>query len=537
MPAHIRFSVVQSPDSKVVGVTDGARPGKVIVPVFNVALARQSRPITAVNNTISIILQSNTNLAHEELSNVVIRGFQNAIASARLSLVPLPYNAPLDLPWDRAATTRATYEANYQGPCVTGEGTAPHNTPCHFPFTFNGSTYSSCVEEVPGKRGFFWCSTTVHYTGLWGKCICDASIFGEGGYASTASWSGGDLKLTLMAGQVMRAEQTYQFSFDVLNPSVAQHAPALSIEANGTALYQRAAVSRPHVPVVGVLNGSDPMLVEKPQFVVRKIAQSIPMARFDNTMTVTIQSNVHLRSGDASVITITGLQGAEGPSTISLKSLVNGNEGSRLFSDGGQRNSTAAYGAGTVTLYLHRNQTLLAHLPYIITFALKNPDGERLVGPIVSVSATGTAIFNAAQMKVPNDVLYGVANGTNPMVRANPNFDTRDIFQSLPIADRLNTITISLSPSINLGFTDRSSVTLTGLLNGINPAGSGRRLLELHGTAALHFSPFANGTRSCVKCVTAWAYAMMMNPLTSCGSRQGRVRGLQRQCANHVPRG
>lgn len=489
-------AAAQTPNAKVVGVTDGGRPLKVVVPVFNIAFARQSRPIAAVNNTVSVILQSNTNLAHAESSSVVIRGFHNAIAPAQISLAPLPYRAPTDLPWKRAAAARAAYESNYQGPCVTGEGTALENTPCRFPFSFNGSTYSSCVEEVPGERGFFWCSTTTNYTGLWGKCICDASIFGVGGQGGTASWSEGDLTLTLMTGSVMRAQQTYQFLFDVLNPAAEQPAPALSVEANGTALYRRAAVSRPHLPVVGVANGSDPLLVEEPEFVVRKIAQSIPMSRFKNTLTVTIMSNVDLRHGDASVVTIAGLEGAQGPNTISLSSPEGGNQGNQLFSDGGQRNSTAAYANGVVRLYLYHNQTLRAHLAYIISFELTNPDGERLVGPVVLVSATGTAEMEAAAMAVPNDRLYGVPNGTNPLVRANPNFDTRDIFQSLPIADLINTITVSLSPSINLGFTDGSSITITGLLNGINPAGGGLRLLQLHGEAALHFAAFANGTRS-----------------------------------------
>jgi hypothetical protein len=242
----------------------------------------------------------------------------------------------------------------------------------------------------------------------------------------------------------------YQFSFDVFNPAEAQAAASVSIEAFGSVHFERASVTVPHQTVVGVLNGSDPMLVERPQFLVRDIAQTIPFARYDNTFFVTLMSNVDLANKDGSVVTITGLEGAEGPSTIHLITPAGGNQGSDLFCNGNiSRKGTALYSDGTVILHLR--DTLRAHVPYIISFTLFNPSGNREVGPVVRISATGTAKFHVQTFRTPNQKLYGVENGTNPMVQVDTNFELRDTFQTSPIADLLNTITVIFSPSIDLG--------------------------------------------------------------------------------------
>jgi len=485
-------TVMKSPNAKIHGIANGSNPLRVVKPSFEIVV-RQTRPIISMNNTIFVVMKSNTNLAFTDGSNVVLRGFENAIAPATVKLTPLQYNRALNLGWNTATAVKASYEQSYRGPCVTGEGPAPSGTVCSFPFEYLGNNFSDCIQTVRGD--FFWCSTTAKYSGLWGECVCDASIVGVDNTASTAHFDSGVLSFALLPNKTMVAGLTYQFAFQVQNPAESQSAPLIFIEADGTALYERAPVSSPHLPVVGVLNGSDPMQIETPTFVERKIAQLFPLARYLNTFVVTLMSNVDLRHSDDSTITVSGFEGAEGELSIQLSSPSNGNSGSTLFSNGSDVSETAEYMDGTVKLHLFKNSTMRAFVYYIISFQLMNPQGAREIGPSIKISATGTAHFRIANFVLPSNFLYGVPNGTNPMVRADSNFDVRDISQTSPLADSLNTITITLNPSINLGWSDKSSITISGILNGINPLIAAGSLLSLTGASSSLFSAFANGTR------------------------------------------
>ena len=521
--ADLASTPMSSPNSKLVGIEDGSNPLKVVVPAFEVT-ASQSRPIINESNTISVIIRSNTNLEFE--SYVALSGLKNAIAPEVVSLQPKQIDSLVGLPWHKAAASQSAFVQSLTAPCFTIGGTVPAQTPCAFPFEYNGTSYSECTEWIPGERGIFWCSTTSEYDGWWGECVCDASIFGsmfqlaagEAALAGSNLWSSGDvsigsggtasfttrdsLVLGIVPNMTMRAGLRYQFSFDVQNPLQAQQAPALFVEANGTALYPLAPVTLPNQPVIGVLNGSNPMLVERPLFLERKITQSVPLGRYLNKFVVTLQTNVDLTGGDSSVLTIRGLEDAQGDSSIEITAPTEGNA-DKLFADADGNPGRASFACpqiensmvcdGTVRLYLVANQTLHAFTRYIFAFQLTQPSGIRAVGAIVRINARGTAQFDQVVMKVPNQELYGVANGSNPMVRVDQNFDTREIWQASPIAGLNNTIYVILSPSINLDWDSRSSITITGIDHAINPEGGS--LLRLEGDIASVFSPFPNGTR------------------------------------------
>ena len=74
------------------------------------------------------------------------------------------------------------------------------------------------------------------------------------------------------------------------------------------------------------------------------------------------------------------------------------------------------------------------------------------------------------------------------------NFYIRNITQSSPLADVENIISVNLRPSVSLRWLDRSSITISGILNGIN-LNSGN-VLSLEGRDANLFSPFPDGTTS-----------------------------------------
>merc|ERR1719183_3420214 len=164
------------------------------------------------------------------------------------------------------------------------------------------------------------------------------------------------------------------------------------------------------------------------------MAQSTPLAFYNNIYTVTLQTNVDLAHADASWIELTGLHDAVGPESVELGTSPSGNAGNQLFSDGILANGstvsqTSSFLNGTVKLYLAANQTMLAHVPYIFTFMLTNPDSRRdpsvshasridspdgFVPPaIVLAQARGTATILQHRMVYPNQPLMSVPNGTN----------------------------------------------------------------------------------------------------------------------------
>lgn len=78
--------------------------------------------------------------------------------------------------------------------------------------------------------------------------------------------------MTVLPDVKLLAGLLYQFSFDIANPAASQSASVISMEAGGSALYEKKDVFVPSVAVVGVINGGDPMRIESPQFIVRIIA-------------------------------------------------------------------------------------------------------------------------------------------------------------------------------------------------------------------------------------------------------------------------
>ena len=386
-----------SRNGTILGVVDGAKPLKCVIPSFKGSQMVQSNPIAGLNNIITFSLKSNVNLAHSELSTIRIRGFQNAISPRLVTLLSTG---------------------------STEDGTA-----------------------VFGLTGVFEDET---------------------------------LLLTVVPGQTMIAEVTYEFAFEIQNPQQPQLAPAISIEANGTALFQLEPFPGTHLNRVGVLNGSDPLLTIIPQFLVRDISQSQPFTGYTNTYTCLLTTNINLAFSERrylhhaypgrSIITISGFTDSVGGSSIALGTTLEGHEANRLFSDSGTSSSTAEYASGAITLHLHVNQTMEAHVPYALTFQLLNPDYEQSTARKISISATGSANISTVPLAVPSRLLYGISNGTDPLVMVRTQFKVYDIRQSNPLATLINTITVSLVASLHLGASDGALIRINGIVNAVTPS-------------------------------------------------------------------
>jgi len=252
----------------------------------------------------------------------------------------------------------------------------------------------------------------------------------------------------------------YAFSFTITNPSGAQGAASAVIEASGTASFAQAAMVVPGSALLGVANGTDPLLVVVPVFDVRKIGQSNPLAAGSNTITVTIQSNVNLaQATDSSVVTISGLTNAPDAASLGLTSVES--SGADLFSDGTTQGKGALI-SGTLTLTVHTGQTVVAGTQYAFSFTITNPSSAQN-DATVTIAASGTAAFPTSRGVMTTDTanVYGVTNGGKPMKVIEQSFSTKAIGQSTPLAGADVTITVTLTANSN--FPAGSIVTITGL--------------------------------------------------------------------------
>jgi hypothetical protein len=414
------------PNETIKGIVHGSNPLLVVIPTFKRSMMSQSDPLVGRGNVISLTLMSNVDLRASENSAITLSGFQNV--RNLMSKLWIYDNLPVIL--------------------------------------------------LPTADG------------------------NEGHLVVNADFVVNSFVFKLAPGKTLEAEQVYKLQFALMNPTVKQERPQIRINAAGTALFEIEPMAVPHLTLVGVLNGSDPMLIEAPEFKVKHIAQSMPLAFYKNIFTVTIQTNVNLahsnlcnnrgRCDDGSFIKMTGLQYAIGPPSIQLtgpncwdsqgKSLdpsgycPNGNQGHLLFSNDSNVPSTATFINGTITLYLHSNKTMQAHIPYIITFELQNPDSRldgktgfaaSAVGTVdgakafvppakMFISADGTATIIETLMIYPNMPLLGLEYGTNPMVlMLEPSWYKTEISQSNPLASEANVITIYFSTNVQLRGLDR----------------------------------------------------------------------------------
>eukprot|EP00961_Rhodomonas_salina_P081832 1100035-Rhodomonas_salina.1 len=117
----------------------------------------------------------------------------------------------------------------------------------------------------------------------------------------------------------MEARRRYAFGFEVRNPDASQLSPPIVISASSAAVaLAESRISKPDGPLLGVTGGANPMRVVVPEFVIRNVVQSTPLANENNVITVSLQTNVELSLSDDSIVTIAGFEGSFENSTIAL---------------------------------------------------------------------------------------------------------------------------------------------------------------------------------------------------------------------------
>eukprot|EP00802_Teleaulax_amphioxeia_P009685 Tamp_09706.p1 GENE.Tamp_09706~~Tamp_09706.p1 ORF type:complete len:378 (+),score=62.33 Tamp_09706:95-1135(+) len=248
----------------------------------------------------------------------------------------------------------------------------------------------------------------------------------------TRAWTQSSGQLVLTAANGGTAQGTACTVTFNLQHAAAEYTPpsvsiAVGIQDGSTALGSilQVAMDPPNAPLLGVHNGANPLVVVLPEFDVRKIGQSNPLASGSNTITVTIQTNVNLAQADSSVVTITGLTGAPDRASLALTSVSN--SAADLFTDGASQGK-GVLSSETLTLTVHTGQTVAGGTQYVFSFVITNPSAAQDASA-VSIAASGTASFPISRgvMTTDNPNRY-VTDGGKPLKDCISKYHVHPIF-------------------------------------------------------------------------------------------------------------
>ena len=327
--------------------------------------------------------------------------------------------------------------------------------------------------------------------------------------------------LTLDASSIVptAACEVFAFSFEVKNPMQPRGKAIVTVGLNGNLNFSIAPVvmtvpstsstwyrALPGIPtgvtIPTVESWRDPLFVVQPAFTTQLMGQTTPFPGANNTLSLTLASNVPLTT-ECSTLRIINLEGAcasagsgpmmlDGPDKASFKDLV----------------GTTAMGSYTSITDLDRSLEIgsLTLKPdadtipgqnYHFSFNIINPVMAQN-SPGIQVLALGIPIQATLVDKDTTTVLVSpchsvslacrfAAGDAAPLKVFAPMFLQKDISQSMPYPLKNNVLTVTLMTNIPL--TEGSLVTLSGLHGATTPNG----VLSLSGT---HGNKFQSGSGS-----------------------------------------
>jgi len=293
-----------------------------------------------------------------------------------------------------------------------------------------------------------------------------------------AGSGGGMVRLAFCPNKVLPAEHQHVLSFQVLNGLAPQSAPSVSIRVvcssavmapvPAVSASETGGLSGAAAPIRGVSEGSRPLFLIQPRFEVRQMSQSNPVVSDTNVLTVSLRSNVDVLPSDGTTIKITNLTGASHPnSPIDVDRVADGNGADLLFCEG-LHVSAARWvpdsGQGArLELSLCPHAHLRAHTAYAFSITVTNPPKEQLVPPTIRIAAAGWLLFAADAMTSPTGDARGFPSGAAPLTVVAPRFLDAKAGQTNPAAGLRNTISLTLTPNVDIFFAEGSTITFTGI--------------------------------------------------------------------------
>jgi hypothetical protein len=219
------------------------------------------------------------------------------------------------------------------------------------------------------------------------------------------------------------------------------------------------------------------------------ISQSTPVADANNTLFIDISFNVPKPLGAVQYITVSGLAGARISASVPLHSLLGSSAFCTMHSF---ERGLASWVEATHTLLIVvcDDVQLSANTSYRVSFDLQNPEASQDSPSGITIAGTGAVNFPPELLNKPNQPLFGVPNGKNPLEVVYW-FLTRQIGQSTPLASKRNTISVTIQTNIDIpvgaaisitglyGATVQNPVMLSGIAEG---GGSASSLLQAGNT-------------------------------------------------------
>jgi hypothetical protein len=211
---------------------------------------------------------------------------------------------------------------------------------------------------------------------------------------------------------------------------------------------------------------ADPLALWKRGVVLAKIGQSTPLPEATNTITVTIVSNVDIDNNAESNVTKFSIYGLTGTTTADTSALTLTdiqNSGTAAYFG-----ATAGWNMTTGTLELTQAifTKILAGNTLIFSFSVKNGANEQL-SPAIFFRFFSTRLIHTGKMdsdtqRIPVVPCASRGDGA-PLRILRHSMCMKLIAQSTPFPGALNTICVSLTPTVSLSAVHNSKVTIHGL--------------------------------------------------------------------------
>ena len=306
-------------------------------------------------------------------------------------------------------------------------------------------------------------------------------------------WSGAsELELAFCQDKTLQASTKYRLRLPATNPPVSAgdstslgvgsvdgysvSSPEVTIKASGTSEIAPTLLVKPETETLyGVPDGADPFELVSPEFTLFTMSQASPFTTASNLLTLVFSTTVETSRNVVSAFVVSGLSGATllDGDAASLRIIVRDATSAALlgalFCDQQGKPDHASWvteGASPALAFELCDQsgaTVLADgTSVMIAFEVLNPSKGQ-ASPDVCIEGGGSFHLPATCLSEgnPNNDLFGVPSGSEPLAVVEPVFTTRDIEQSSPFSGPMNAITITLSTSVDL--IGGTVVTISGL--------------------------------------------------------------------------
>jgi len=217
-------------------------------------------------------------------------------------------------------------------------------------------------------------------------------------------------------------------------------------------LVNSAFVSSSGIPIIETsmdlgIGAARPMFVEDVALSVRDVHQSTPFPCADNTITVTLNSQVTLLAGCDPVVTISGLQG-----TVTESGPL------EIMQDGDVFASTGAWTQGDGQIVVAVEEDLEAGSTYSFSFEVENPTtAVNASTPFLSIVLDGDTVADMQRMLVPQQ------RENRPITVFHAMFETTNIVQNTPYPSNPNVLTVKWTTNVPLPAACDVVVTISGL--------------------------------------------------------------------------